>query len=170
MPATDDAALAALALAAGLLLRDAGLRAVTVESCTGGYVAKLLTDVPGSSRWFDCGFVTYSNEAKQRDVGVRQATLAAEGAVSAAVVEEMATGALSRTGADVAVSVSGVAGPDGGTDRNPVGSVWFCRARRRGSAGGVEIDCRHGQFAGDRDAVRRQSAAFALRLLADRVP
>jgi nicotinamide-nucleotide amidase len=137
---------------------------VTVESCTGGYVAKLITDVPDSSRWFEGGLVTYSNDAKQRDAGVLASTLMAQGAVSEAVVREMAAGTLARSGADLAVSISGVAGPGGGTARNPVGSVWFARARR--SASGVALEAWHAQFAGDRDAVRRHSAALALRLLA----
>lgn len=147
----------------GAALQAAGLRIVTVESCTGGYVAKLLTDIAGSSRWFDCGFVTYANEAKQRDVGVLPATLLAHGAVSEAVVREMAAGALARTGADRAVSISGVAGPDGGTARNPVGSVWLAVAVR--GAIGVEVTATHRQFAGDRDSVRRQAAGAALELL-----
>lgn len=155
--------LAVLAVRVGEhLLRD-GLHAVTAESCTGGYVAKLLTDVPGSSQWFDCGYVCYSNAAKQRDLGVAAATLRQHGAVSAETVAELAQGALERSGADVAVSISGVAGPDGGSPRHPVGEVWFCAARR--VAGGVSSRSVRRLFAGDRDAVRRQSAAFALELL-----
>lgn len=150
----------------GEALRTAGLRAVTVESCTGGYVAKLLTDIPGSSGWFEGGYVTYSNAAKQRDVGVIAATLAANGAVSEAVVRQMAAGALERTGADRAVSISGVAGPDGGTARNPVGSVWFAMAMRHGD--GAEVVALHRQYDGDRDAVRRQAASTALGLLRPR--
>ncbi len=145
------------------MLRAGGLHAVTVESCTGGYVAKLLTDIAGSSRWFDGGLVTYSNLAKQRDAGVRAATLTAHGAVSEAVAREMAAGALMRANADRAVSITGVAGPDGGTPRNPVGSVWFALADR-GDA--PRIVARHEQFTGDRDAVRRHSVAVALKLLA----
>ena len=141
------------------------MRVAAVESCTGGYVAKLLTDVAGSSHWFDCGYVTYSNSAKQRDVGVHPQTLLRHGAVSEAVVREMAEGALLRGTADLAISISGVAGPDGGTGRNPVGSVWFALARRQGD--GITSDAQHQQFRGDRDAVRRQSAATALRWLLD---
>lgn len=141
---------------------------MTVESCTGGYVAKLLTDIAGSSAWFDGGWVTYSNEAKQRDAGVLKATLDAHGAVSEAVVREMASGGLVRSGADRAVAISGVAGPGGGTPRNPVGSVWFAVAVRGNEGGGerVRVLARHAQLEGDRDAVRRQSAAIALELLA----
>jgi nicotinamide-nucleotide amidase len=160
-----DAELGALARAAGGALLAAGQRVVTVESCTGGYVAKLLTDIAGSSKWFDCGLVTYSNEAKQRDVGVAAATLLAHGAVSEAVVREMAAGARERTGADRAIAISGVAGPEGGTARNPVGSVWFALVKRHD--GRVSVLARHAQFAGDRDAVRRQAAALALRMLGE---
>ncbi|MFM1886019.1 MAG: hypothetical protein RL026_1176 [Pseudomonadota bacterium] len=161
----DDASLQQQAAAVGSLLRERGLRVVTVESCTGGYVAKLLTDVAGSSRWFDCGYVTYSNAAKQRDVGVAAETLARHGAVSEATVCEMAAGALQRTGTDGAVAISGVAGPDGGTARNPVGSVWFAAAWRR-SGQPPAMQALHHQFSGSRDDVRRQAAAVALALLA----
>jgi nicotinamide-nucleotide amidase len=162
--AFGDGDLAALAQTVGETLRAAGLRVVTVESCTGGLVAKLLTDIPGSSRWFEAGLVTYSNSAKQHDAGVRPATLMAHGAVSEAVAREMAAGALTRSGVDRSIAITGVAGPDGGTPRNPVGSVWFATARREGD--GVVLAARHGQFTGDRDGIRRQSAALALQLLA----
>jgi nicotinamide-nucleotide amidase len=161
----DDQILADLAVQVGQRLKGDALHLVTVESCTGGYVAKLLTDVAGSSHWFDCGYVTYSNSAKQRDIGVHPQTLLRHGAVSEAVVREMAEGALLRGTADLAISISGVAGPDGGTGRNPVGSVWFALARRQGD--GIASDAQHQQFRGDRDAVRRQSAATALRWLLD---
>jgi nicotinamide-nucleotide amidase len=140
------------------------MRVSTAESCTGGYVAKLLTDVPGSSQWFDCGFITYSNQSKQRELGVRPETLQTEGAVSELTVLEMAAGALIRSGANRAVAISGVAGPDGGTALHPVGDVWFGVARSRG-IGGAELFAMHRRFAGDRDAIRRQSAAYALELL-----
>jgi nicotinamide-nucleotide amidase len=159
----DDDSLRQQAMEVGQALVARGQRLVTVESCTGGYLAKLLTDVAGSSQWFDCGYVTYSNAAKQRDVGVHAQTLLRHGAVSEAVVREMAEGALQRCGAQLALSISGVAGPDGGTRRNPVGSVWFARAAREGD----ELVChaQQLQFAGDRDAVRRQAVAVALRWL-----
>ena len=163
----DDAALAQLALQVGLRLKANGLHLVTIESCTGGYLAKLLTDVAGSSHWFDCGYVTYSNSAKQRDVGVHPQTLLRHGAVSEAVVREMAEGALQRGGAELSLSISGVAGPDGGTTRNPVGSVWLALARRQ--ADGLRCAARHHLVPGDRDAVRRQAVATALTwLLAER--
>lgn len=161
----DDVSLQQQAAAVGALLRERGLRVVTVESCTGGYVAKLLTDVAGSSQWFDCGYVTYSNAAKQRDVGVAADTLVRHGAVSEATVCEMAAGALQRSGADRAVAISGVAGPDGGTARNPVGSVWFALASR-GTDRLVVVQAVHHLFDGSRDAIRRQAAAVALALLA----
>jgi nicotinamide-nucleotide amidase len=163
MPIPADTQLAEQARTVAGRLGTRGGRLVTVESCTGGYLAKLLTDIPGSSRWFEGGYVTYSNAAKQRDVGVQAQTLLLHGAVSEAVVREMAEGALARTAADCAVAVSGVAGPDGGTPRNPVGSVWIAVARR--SQGGWETSAGHHLFPGDRDAVRRQAVAAALGLL-----
>ena len=155
-----DARLQDLAARLALRLQDQRLALATVESCTGGYLAKLLTDVAGSSQWFEAGYVTYSNAAKQRDVGVHAQTLLRHGAVSEATVREMAEGAVVRTGAELAVSISGVAGPTGGTARNPVGSVWFALAR--GEDGRVSVGARHLQFAGDRDAVRRQAVETAL--------
>src|SRR6185437_2377157 len=108
--------------------RAAGWRIVTAESCTAGWVAKALTDVAGSSQWFDSGYVTYSNTAKIRAIGVSARTLADHGAVSEATVREMAHGALVASGAEMAIAVSGIAGPDGGTAEKPVGMVWFAAA------------------------------------------
>ena len=159
----SDSLLGLLAVRVGEHLLPRGLRLVTAESCTGGYVAKLLTDVPGSSQWFDCGFVCYSNEAKERDLGVPAATLRLHGAVSAATVEALALGGLSRTGAGRVIAISGVAGPDGGTVHHPVGEVWFGLARF--GDGVVDTRVEQRRFAGDRDSVRRQSAAFALELV-----
>jgi nicotinamide-nucleotide amidase len=110
-------------------------RIVTAESCTGGWIAKVFTDLPGSSRWFECGYVTYSNAAKLRDLGVAQRTLDAFGAVSEQTVREMAAGVIRVSGADVSIAVSGIAGPDGGSVEKPVGSVWFCVGRRHPGAG-----------------------------------
>jgi nicotinamide-nucleotide amidase len=135
-------------------------RLVTAESCTGGWVAKACTDLPGSSRWFLGGVVTYSDALKVALVGVRPATLAAHGAVSGPVVREMAAGALERLGGEFAVAVSGIAGPDGGTPEKPVGTVWFGWARR--FAGGIDVRADCGRFAGDRDAVRRAAVRRAL--------
>ena len=139
-------------------------KAVLAESCTGGYVAKLLTDVPGSSQWFDFGLVTYSNESKQRCLGVTAETLLEHGAVSEATVLEMVAGALALSQAHCAVAVSGVAGPEGGTARHPVGDVWFALARRR-AGGAVEAIAVHRHFSGQRDEIRRQAAAVALMLI-----
>lgn len=162
--APTDTELSLLAVRVGAALLERGLTVVTAESCTGGYVAKLLTDVPGSSRWFDCGFITYSNQAKRRELGVLASTLAEHGAVSEPVVVEMAVGALAVSGARRAIAISGVAGPDGGTPAHPVGEVWFGRALRLpdSSAQAAAVQRR---FQGDRDAVRRHSAAYALELL-----
>ena len=153
-----------LAVRVAAMLLDRQVKVAVAESCTGGYVAKLLTDVPGSSRWFECGFVTYSNESKQRQLGVSPATLVEHGAVSEQVVVEMAVGAMVASHARLAVAISGVAGPDGGTERHPVGDVWFSRTARMpdDSVGAVAI---HRRFPGGRDSVRRHSAAYALELL-----
>jgi nicotinamide-nucleotide amidase len=141
-------------------------RIVTAESCTGGWIAKVFTDLAGSSRWFECGYVTYSNEAKARDLSVSLHTLKEHGAVSEATVREMAAGALRVSGADVSIAVSGIAGPDGGSAEKPVGTVWFCIGRRR-AAGGADFDLLvEGQvFGGDREAVRRASVQRALELV-----
>lgn len=149
-----------LPLLAGHLLAS-GRRLVTAESCTGGWMAKLCTDLPGSSRWFLGGAVVYDNALKARVLGVNPRTLAEAGAVSEAVVREMAAGALERLGGDVAVAVSGVAGPDGGTPDKPVGTVWFAWGRR--GADGITISTALKCFPGDRDAVRRQAVTCALR-------
>ena len=154
--APDDAALAMLARAAGAALQRAGGTLATAESCTGGWIAKALTDVPGSSGWFAAGIVSYSNAAKTELLGVPAALLAAHGAVSEPVVRAMAEGARLRTGADFAVAVSGVAGPDGGTAEKPVGTVWFAWASPEGLR--TQRVC----FAGDREAVRRASVRHAL--------
>ena len=148
-----------IAETAGRLLAGSR-RLVTAESCTGGWIAKACTDLPGSSRWFLGGVVTYSDSLKTALLGVRPATLAAHGAVSEEVVREMAAGALERLGGEVAVAVSGIAGPDGGTPDKPVGTVWLAWARR--AAAGLEIRTACEQFAGDRDAVRRAAVRRAL--------
>ncbi len=114
----DDAQLYELSTRVGRRLLASKRRLAVAESCTGGWIAKVITDVPDSSSWFECGFVTYSNAAKMRDLGVSRATLDAHGAVSEATVLEMARGALRVSGADIAVSVSGIAGPNGGVPGN----------------------------------------------------
>ena len=163
MPVPTDDTLSLLSRDAGERLLAARRRLVTAESCTGGWIAKLCTDIPGSSEWFDGGFVCYSNLAKTRDLGVPEKLIAEEGAVSDAVVRAMAEGALVRTGASVAIAVSGIAGPSGASPGKPVGTVWFALAQQiedRRECQGHLI-----QFDGDRDAVRRQSAEYALNLL-----
>jgi len=153
----QDPELYELAARVGQKLRAAERRVVTAESCTGGWVAKALTDIPGSSQWFECGYVTYSNAAKARDLGVAAATLESFGAVSEQTVREMAEGALRVSGANVALAVTGIAGPDGGTPGKPVGTVWIGWKRRGGYA---RAELFH--FGGDREAVRRQTVAAAL--------
>jgi nicotinamide-nucleotide amidase len=139
-----------------------GWRIATAESCTAGWIAKALTDVPGSSQWFECGYVTYSNTAKTRDVGVSGRTLAEHGAVSEQVAREMANGALRTAGVEMGIAVTGIAGPDGGTPAKPVGTVWFAVATVK--AQGPAVVCEVRRFRGDREQVRRQAVEHALRL------
>jgi nicotinamide-nucleotide amidase len=141
----------------GEALLSHGLVLSTAESCTGGWVGAAITDIPGSSEWFDCGFVTYSNQSKQRLLGVSEQTLATCGAVSEATVREMAAGALARSGADMALAVSGIAGPGGGSPHKPVGHVWIAWARRDG----VTM-ARAFHFDGGRTTVRRRAVEAAL--------
>jgi len=155
-----DAALFDLATRVGARLAAEGTRLTTVESCTGGWIAKALTDVSGSSGWVEGGLVTYSNAAKEGLAGVSARTLATHGAVSEAAVREMVTGGLARTAADRAVAVSGIAGPTGGTPEKPVGMVWLAWGRR--AADGIRIRTKLVHLAGDREAVRRQTVVLAL--------
>jgi nicotinamide-nucleotide amidase len=148
--------LANLSAQLGRQLANAGLMLATAESCTGGWISKCVTDIAGSSGWMDRGFVTYSNAAKQDMLGVAAATLSEHGAVSEPVVREMASGAVARSNAQVAVAVSGVAGPGGGSVDKPVGTVCFGFALPHG----ISTETVH--FRGDRDAVRRQTVAHAL--------
>jgi nicotinamide-nucleotide amidase len=150
-------ALEALAAEVGAQLAAARQRLATAESCTGGWVAQCLTAIAGSSVWFERGFVTYSNEAKQEMLGVEAGTLATHGAVSEPTAVAMANGALRRSHADWALSITGIAGPSGGTREKPVGTVCFAWA---GPAGRTEVETRH--FAGDRSAIRCQSVKHAL--------
>lgn len=152
-----DADLAASALQVAADVQQHRLVLVTAESCTGGWIAKTLTDLSGSSAWFDGGAVSYSNEAKVSLLGVRRETLEQHGAVSEETALEMVSGALEFFGAGVAVAVTGVAGPTGGTPQKPVGTVWIGWQRR-----GAEAHARLFHFAGDREAVRRQTVAAAL--------
>jgi nicotinamide-nucleotide amidase len=148
---------AGLSIALGRALAEQNFRAVTAESCTGGLVAAAITDIPGSSAWFDRGFVTYTDDAKRTDLGVPSELLAAHGAVSEPVARAMADGALARSAADVAVSITGIAGPGGATPGKPVGTVCFAFARRGRSA-----QARTLHLDGDRAAVRAQSVDIAL--------
>jgi nicotinamide-nucleotide amidase len=145
----------AQALTEALLAR--GLTLVTAESCTGGLIAKYLTDLPGSSRVIWGGLLSYSNEAKVRLLGVREATLRDAGAVSEETVREMAEGALAASGADVSVAVSGIAGPDGGTPEKPVGTVWVASALRGAGCAAALL-----RLSGARDMVRRRTAVAAM--------
>ena len=148
-------------------LTSAGKAVATAESCTGGWIAKSITDIPGSSAVFGYGVVSYSNGAKESILGVRNDTLEEHGAVSEAAVEEMAEGALHLSGADIAVAVSGVAGPDGGTDDKPVGTVWFAWAVRDGANALTDTACEH--FSGDRELVRELTVAHALQGVLERI-
>ena len=141
-------------------LQQQGLRLAVAESCTGGWLAKVLTDLPGSSAWFDRAYVTYSNSAKQSMLGVRESTLVEQGAVSTQAVAEMSQGVLDQCDADLALAVSGIAGPGGGSEQKPVGTVCFAW-QRRGQAPQVGRE----RFSGDREAVRRQSVLYLLHKL-----
>ena len=152
-----DAELLALAGEVADEVQRCRLMLVTSESCSGGLIAKTLTDLPGSSAWFDAGVVTYSYEAKEALLGVNPRTLEHTGAVSEETVLEMVSGALARFGAGVAVAVTGIAGPSGGTPDKPVGTVWI-GWKRRGGYGHAQLF----HFPGDREAVRRQTVAAAL--------
>jgi nicotinamide-nucleotide amidase len=158
----SDLALLRQARRVGRALAERGWRVATAESCTAGWLAKALTDVPGSSRWVEGGYIVYSNAAKIRDLAVTVATLRRHGAVSEATALAMSRGAVQATGAEIAVAITGIAGPDGGTAEKPVGTVWFAIAERRGR---VRAHATLRVFRGDREAVRRQSVAYALRLI-----
>ena len=165
MQIPSDAQLREQAQALGERLRAAHDTLVTAESCTGGWIAKCLTDIAGSSDWFDSGMVVYSYEAKQALLGVRPQTLEQHGAVSRETVIEMVSGALVNSGASVAVAVTGIAGPGGGSADKPVGTVWIAWKRRGGYARAQAF-----HFDGDREAVRRQTVDRALRGLEQQLP
>ena len=154
----SDTDLQRLAEKVGQFARQHHHRLVTAESCTGGWIAKTLTDIPGSSDWFECGLAAYSYEAKQALLGVQPHTLEQHGAVSRETVLEMVSGALVHSGATLAVAVTGIAGPGGGTDEKPVGTVWIAW-KQRGGYPRAEVF----HFGGDRESVRRQTVAAALR-------
>ena len=160
----SDALPHALSAELGALLLARGWRVTAAESCTAGLVAGAITATAGSSAWFDQSYVTYSNDAKRELVGVPEALLAAQGAVSEPVARAMAEGSLSRAGADLSVAVTGIAGPAGGTPGKPVGTVCFAWAVR----GGATIDSVTHRFEGDRGAVRAASVVVALEGLVER--
>jgi len=137
----------------------------TAESCTGGLIAKCVTDLPGSSAWFERGWVTYTDRAKRQELGVAAGTLKKHGAVSEPVARGMVRGVLKHSRADVAVAVTGIAGPDGGSADKPVGTVWIAWAWKEGAE--PRVEARRFLFKGDRDEVRRQTAAVALKGLID---
>jgi nicotinamide-nucleotide amidase len=157
-----------LAVELGKRLQVLGAQVTTAESCTGGGIAEAITRIPGSSAWFEAGYVTYSNTQKTSQLNVPAALFTAVGAVSREVVEAMVVGAQGKSGARFAVAVSGVAGPDGGSVDKPVGTVWLCWGA------GAEVFSERRQFDGDRDEVRRQTVKAALegliRLTAREIP
>ena len=158
MARVSDDELLQLAHIVGQKLHAKGWMLATAESCTGGWVAQVVTAIPGSSAWFDRGFVTYSNRAKQEMLGVNAATLEAHGAVSEETVREMATGALAKSQAHISVSLSGIAGPGGGSPKKPVGTV--CIGWAVNDAVPLSTTCR---LSGDREEVRSRAVAAALR-------
>jgi nicotinamide-nucleotide amidase len=148
-----------LAIKIGQLLTDTKKSVSTAESCTGGWVGKEFTGIPGSSNWYGFGFITYSNKAKLKTLGVTKDALTEEGAVSERVVKEMAEGAIKNSGSDFSISISGIAGPSGGSEDKPVGTVCF------GIGSKDNISCYTKHFEGNRDQVRKKSVAFALKEL-----
>ncbi len=163
----DTESIAALSEALVSELIEAGRSISVAESCTGGWIAKSLTDVSGSSQCFAYGVVSYSNGAKESMLGVNPASLIRHGAVSAEVVKEMAEGVLHLSGADYAVAVSGIAGPDGGTEEKPVGTVWMGWAVRNNKKPVVETE-KH-LIKGDRDAIRSRSVVLAMQGIRERL-
>jgi nicotinamide-nucleotide amidase len=159
-----DADLIALSEAVSAACRQHRLLLVTAESCTGGWVAQVITHTAGSSAWFERGFVTYSNAAKIEMLGVRETTLAEHGAVSEATAGEMAAGALAKSTASIALAITGIAGPTGGSKTKPVGTVCFAWCRTGETA---QAETQH--FSGDREAIRRQAVVHALQGLLTRI-
>ena len=161
MAATEKSNLA-LAQQLGECLKEKGVKLATAESCSGGWIAKVITDLPGSSAWFEGAIVCYSNESKHDLLGVSPRTIEEFGAVSGDTVLAMTDGLFERTVADVVVSVSGIAGPDGGSDDKPVGTVWLCWGKRDKTSVAKEF-----YFEGDREAVRLQTVEAALLAVLD---
>ena len=159
-----DGPLTALSQQLGRALGERGLTLATAESCTGGWVAELVTDTAGSSGWFDRGFITYSNQAKADMLGVRTDTLVDFGAVSEETAKEMAAGAIAHSTADWAISITGIAGPGGGSSLKPVGTVCFGWCRRGGTPGSETM-----LFEGGRRSIRQQAVVHALEGLLQRL-
>ena len=159
-----ERALFELAEQVGTALKMRVMMLATAESCTGGWVGEAVTAVPGSSNWFDRGFITYTNEAKQEMLGVSAATLEQHGAVSEQTVREMVSGALSNSRGQAALAISGIAGPGGGTPEKPVGTVWFAWGFAKGA-----VTCERRYFSGDRREVRRQAVECGLQGLLERL-
>ena len=157
MQTISDASLNNLTADLAAMLLSKQIKLVSAESCTGGWLAKCCTDLAGSSRWFERGFITYSNDAKQLQLAVSHDSLAYYGAVSQQVAEEMALGALHYSLADISVAITGIAGPDGGSVDKPVGTVWIAWATKN-----AKVSSQRFQFDGDRDAVRRQAVFSAM--------
>lgn len=153
----DDATLLTLAHELGTALKNKGWNLALAESCTGGWAAQSVTAIAGSSAWFDRGFVTYSNLAKQQMLGVGADTLEQYGAVSKQTAEEMALGAIAHSSADISAAITGIAGPEGGSAEKPVGTVCFGWSCKNG-----QILTQTEVFSGDREAVRRQAVKTAL--------
>ncbi len=153
-----------LSLEMGGLLKEQGLTLAVAESCTGGALSNEITSVPGCSVYFEQGFVTYTNKSKHELLGVSQGILDQYGAVSGETAEAMAAGVLARSHVDIAVSITGIAGPEGGTEEKPVGLVWFALATKDG-----KCKSRDAFFGGGRKAVRRQSISFVLQWIIDQV-
>jgi nicotinamide-nucleotide amidase len=143
----------------------AGRRVAVAESCTGGLVSAALTEIPGASAMFEAGYVTYSNEAKMAELNVCLDVVETFGAVSVATAWAMAQGALEASGADIAVAITGIAGPDGGTEQKPVGTVVFARAEREAGSDNIVADQKLFDASGGRSGIRRQAALCALELL-----
>ena len=157
-----DSELYALGEQVGAALKNTKLVLTTAESCTGGWIGEVVTMIAGSSAWYDRGFITYTNAAKQQMLGVSGATLAQHGAVSEAVVREMVSGALQHSAAQVALAVSGIAGPDGGTSDKPVGTVWFAWGIKQGETQALRY-----QLSGGRSDVRTKAVKLALQGVLD---
>lgn len=161
----DDGELHTLAMRLGEALCARGIFLSTAESCTGGWVSKVVTDIPGSSAWFDCGFVVYNRNAKHSMLGVPLNIIDANGEVSEPVVKALAEGALSKSRAALSIAISGIAGPTGGSQSKPVGTVcfaWGLADMVAGMVRNIKVISETCHFDGDRESVRRQAVAYAL--------